>query len=73
MDEKPPNLDGELTHRVIKLMSTVNVAVYKLTRGRAGGTWRIGAGWRTPCRSAWWSTVVVGRQAAHHPRLPARP
>ena len=48
MDEKPPNLDGEFARRVIKLMATVNVAVYKVTRGRVGGTWRIGAGWRDP-------------------------
>ena len=48
MDEKPPNLDGEFARRVIKLMATVNVAVYRMTRGRVGGTWRIGAGWRDP-------------------------
>ena len=48
MDEKPPNLDGEFARRVIKLMAKVNVAVYKLTRGRVGGMWRIGAGWRDP-------------------------
>lgn len=48
MDEKPPNLDGELARRVIKLMATMNVAVYKVTRGRIGGTWRIGAGWKDP-------------------------
>ena len=48
MDEKPPNLDGEFARRVIKLMASVNVAVYKITRGRVGGTWRIGAGWRDP-------------------------
>jgi deazaflavin-dependent oxidoreductase (nitroreductase family) len=48
LDTKPQGLDGELARRVIKLMATVNVAVYKLTRGRVGGTWRIGAGWRDP-------------------------
>jgi F420H(2)-dependent quinone reductase len=48
VDQKPQGLDGELTRRVIKLMATVNVAVYKLTRGRVGGTWRIGAGWKDP-------------------------
>jgi deazaflavin-dependent oxidoreductase (nitroreductase family) len=48
MDKKPPNLDGELTRRIIKLMSTVNVRIYRLTGGRVGGTWRIGAGWRDP-------------------------
>jgi deazaflavin-dependent oxidoreductase (nitroreductase family) len=48
MDQKPPNLDGELTRRLIKVMSGVNVRVYRLTGGRIGGTWRIGAGWRDP-------------------------
>jgi len=48
MDQKPEGLDGEFARRVIKLMATVNVAVYKLTRGRIGGTWRIGAGWKDP-------------------------
>ena len=48
MDTKPQGLDGELARRVIKLMSAVNVRVYKLTRGRIGGTWRVGAGWRKP-------------------------
>jgi deazaflavin-dependent oxidoreductase (nitroreductase family) len=48
MDTKPEGLDGELARRVIKLMAAGNVAVYKLTRGRIGGTWRIGAGWRNP-------------------------
>jgi F420H(2)-dependent quinone reductase len=48
VDTKPQGLDGELARRVIKLMAAVNVRVYKLTRGRVGGTWRIGAGWRDP-------------------------
>jgi len=48
MDTKPHGLDGEFARRVIKLMAAVNVRVYKLTRGRIGGTWRIGAGWRYP-------------------------
>jgi deazaflavin-dependent oxidoreductase (nitroreductase family) len=48
MDTKPQGLDGEFARRVIKLMAAVNVRVYKLTRGRFGGTWRVGAGWRNP-------------------------
>jgi deazaflavin-dependent oxidoreductase (nitroreductase family) len=48
MDTKPEGLDGEFARRVIKLMSTINVALYKLTRGRVGGTWRVGAGWKDP-------------------------
>lgn len=48
MDTKPEGLDGELARRVIKLMAAVNVRVYRLTRGRIGGTWRVGAGWKSP-------------------------
>ncbi len=48
MDTKPPNLDSETTRRIIKMMSTVNVWLYRRTGGRIGGTWRIGAGWRKP-------------------------
>ena len=48
MDTKPQGLDGEFARRVIKLMTAVNVRVYRLTRGRIGGTWRVGAGWRNP-------------------------
>ncbi len=48
MDTKPQGLDGEFARRVIKLMAAVNVRVYKLTSGRIGGTWRVGAGWSNP-------------------------
>ena len=48
MDQKPEGLDGEFARRVIKLMAAVNVRIYKLTRGRVGGTWRVGAGWKDP-------------------------
>src|SRR3954451_3721106 len=48
MDQKPNGLDGEFPRRVIKLMAAANVVVYKLTRGRVGGTWRVGAGWKDP-------------------------
>lgn len=48
MQHKPQGLDGELARRVIKLMASANVRVYKLTRGHIGGTWRVGAAWRHP-------------------------
>ena len=48
MDTKPEGLDGEFARRVIKLMAAANVRIYKLTRGRVGGTWRVGAGWKDP-------------------------
>ena len=68
MDTKPQGLDGEFARRVIKLMAAVNVRVYKLTRGRIGGTWRVGAGWSNPVPIC--LLEHRGRrtgQAAHHP------
>lgn len=48
MDTKPEGLDGEFARKVIKAMAALNVRVYKLTRGRIGGTWRVGAAWKNP-------------------------
>jgi deazaflavin-dependent oxidoreductase (nitroreductase family) len=48
VDTKPEGLDGEFARRVIKVMAAVNVRVYRLTRGRIGGTWRVGAAWKHP-------------------------
>ena len=74
MDTKPEGLDGEFARRVIKLMSAVNVAVYRAharprrrhlaRRGRLEGPGADLSGGAP--RSSY-------RQAAHHaPRLPAR-
>jgi len=46
--EKPPGLDKPLTARIIKYGAKANVALFRLTNGRIGGTWRVGAGWRKP-------------------------
>lgn len=48
MDTKPKGLDTDLTRRIIKVMATGNVWLYRRTGGRLGGTWRIGAGFRNP-------------------------
>jgi F420H(2)-dependent quinone reductase len=45
---KPKGLDRPSTTRIIKLMSRVNTRVYRLTGGRLGRKWRIGAGFRKP-------------------------
>lgn len=45
---RPKGLDWPGTTRVIKLMSSVNTHVYRLTGGRIGKNWRIGAGLRKP-------------------------
>ncbi len=48
MDTKPEGLDGELARKVIRAMAAANVRIYRLTRGRIGGTWRVGAAWKHP-------------------------
>ena len=45
---KPKGLDRPATTRIIKLMSRANTRIYRLTGGRVGKSWRIGAGLRKP-------------------------
>jgi deazaflavin-dependent oxidoreductase (nitroreductase family) len=47
-DERPPGLDSPATARLIKYMARVQVAAFRLTDGRVGNRWRIGAGFRKP-------------------------
>jgi len=47
-DERPEGLDSPWAVRFIKVMSRTQVRVFKLTNGRIGHTWRVGAGWRKP-------------------------
>jgi deazaflavin-dependent oxidoreductase (nitroreductase family) len=41
-------LDSPVTARVIKYGARAHVPVFRLTNGRIGSRWRIGAGWRKP-------------------------
>ena len=41
--KRPQGLDSPIVPKIIKIMSRVNVVVYRATRGRIGGTWRIGS------------------------------
>ena len=45
---KPDGLDKPIVATIIKYGAKANVAVYRLTNGRIGAKWRIGAGWRKP-------------------------
>jgi deazaflavin-dependent oxidoreductase (nitroreductase family) len=45
---KPEGLDKPVAVRIIKVMSRVNTRVYRLTGGRVGKNWRIGAGFKKP-------------------------
>ena len=47
-EEKPEGLDSPTTAKIIKHMARAQVRVFKLTNGRIGSKWRIGAGFRKP-------------------------
>jgi len=47
-EQRPDGLDSPWAVRAIKLMSRAQVRVFRLTNGRVGNTWRVGAGWRKP-------------------------
>lgn len=46
--EKPEGLDKPIVVKIIKYGAKANVRLFKLTNGRIGATWRIGAGWKKP-------------------------
>ena len=46
--EKPQGLDSPLTAKVIKYGARAQVRAFRLTNGRIGSKWRIGAGFRKP-------------------------
>lgn len=46
--EKPEGLDKPVVVKIIKYGAKANVALFKLTNGRIGSKWRIGAGWKKP-------------------------
>jgi deazaflavin-dependent oxidoreductase (nitroreductase family) len=45
---KPDGLDSPIVPKVMKYAGKAHVRVYRLTKGRIGGKWRIGAGWKKP-------------------------
>lgn len=47
-EQRPEGLDSPVTAKVIKYMSRVQVRLFRLTNGRVGSRWRIGAGFRKP-------------------------
>ncbi|MEV6827800.1 nitroreductase family deazaflavin-dependent oxidoreductase [Amycolatopsis sp. NPDC051102] len=47
-EQAPGGLDSPVTTKVIKYAAKAQVAVFRLTGGRIGSTWRIGAGFRKP-------------------------
>jgi deazaflavin-dependent oxidoreductase (nitroreductase family) len=47
-EERPEGLDSPFTAKAIKWMARGQVAAFRLTHGRVGRYWRIGAGWKKP-------------------------
>lgn len=47
-EERPDGLDSPWAVRFIKVMSRTQVRAFKLTNGRVGNKWRVGAGWKKP-------------------------
>ncbi|GAA2383942.1 nitroreductase family deazaflavin-dependent oxidoreductase [Gordonia cholesterolivorans] len=45
---RPAQLDSPVVARIIRIGSRLNTRLYRLTRGRLGGTWRVGAALRRP-------------------------
>jgi deazaflavin-dependent oxidoreductase (nitroreductase family) len=45
---RPKGLDSPLVPKLLKYGGAVQVRLYRLTDGRIGGRWRIGAGFRKP-------------------------
>ena len=48
---KPDGLDSPIVPKVLKYAGKAHVRVYRLTGGRIGGKWRIGAGWKKPVQT----------------------
>ena len=46
--EPPKGLDSPLTKKIMKAGSKAQVGVFKLTNGRIGSKWRLGAGFKKP-------------------------
>jgi deazaflavin-dependent oxidoreductase (nitroreductase family) len=65
---KPKGLDGPATARIIKVMSRVNTRLYRLTGGRLGKKWRIGAGFKKPVPICLMTTV--GRKSGQARTVP---
>ena len=46
--ERPDGLNSPLTKKIMKVASKAHVEVFKLTNGRIGSKWRVGAGFKKP-------------------------
>jgi deazaflavin-dependent oxidoreductase (nitroreductase family) len=47
-EQAPSGLDSPVTAKAIKYMARIQTRVFKMTNGRVGNKWRVGAGFRKP-------------------------
>ncbi len=47
-EDRPDGLDSPMTAKAIKYLAKMQVFVFRLTRGRFGSRWRVGAGFDKP-------------------------
>ena len=67
-NSRPAQLDSPVVAQVIKLGSRLNTRLYRATRGRLGGTWRVGAALRKPTPVCLLTTV--GRRSGKERTVP---
>lgn len=65
---RPAQLDSPTVAKFIKVGSRLNTRLYKLTRGKLGGTWRVGAALRNPTPVCLLTTV--GRKSGQERTVP---
>ena len=66
--ERPDQLDSPFVANIIKWGSRLNTRVYRLTGGRLGNTWRVGAALRKPIPVCLLTTV--GRRSGQPRTVP---
>ena len=67
-EDRPPGLDAPLTAKLIRLGSKAQARVFRLTNGRIGRRWRVGAGFSKPVPTL--LLEHVGRKSGKHFRTP---
>jgi deazaflavin-dependent oxidoreductase (nitroreductase family) len=65
---RPAQLDSPIVGRIIKIGSRLNTRLYKLTGGRLGGTWRVGAALKKPTPVCLLTTI--GRKSGEARTVP---
>lgn len=68
MKAKPKGLDRPSTTRIIKTMSRINTRIFRITGGRLGKKWRVGAGFRNPVPVC--LVTTIGRKSGQPRTVP---